>query len=363
MLFALSFPPDVGGGEGYNFDLAYNLALNGQNVHVITPVPEGKEGNYNFKVIRTGPSPMATLLQIIFNVKIIKPDIFHISGPTPIDYILLPLLKFMKIPVVMTYHADFPSRIGRALNSLIFLFQCCVGRIIVQTNTDMKKLIKRGVRSKKLVKFYFNGINPNIYQNTSHDAPRDIDILFIGRMDKAHSYKGYFEVLNIFVLMKNNPRLQPIIYVVGGGEDMPSFSNKAKEKGLLLKFSENIGNDELISILNRSKTLILPSISDAEGFGRVVLEAVFCGVVPIVSKYAGSSEIVDKFNCGIIIDPFDAEDSAMKITALISSETNLKNMQKNGLDMAKNGGFDLASTVRKTVDVYREVLTIDNIKF
>jgi len=78
-----------------------------------------------------------------------------------------------------------------------------------------------------------------------------------------------------------------------------------------------------VDLSNRSKALILTSISYSEGFGRVVLEAVFCGAVFIVSKFAGSAEVVSEHQCGLVIDPLDVNGSADKIIELLRDEVKL----------------------------------------
>ena len=140
VLYANSFLPNRGGGEYYNYDLANYLALKGESVYVITPIPGKDYIKFNFNVIRTDSRILRSLPEIISAIKAIKPDIVHISGPTPLDYVVLPLLKFLRIPSLMTYHADFPSRIGRALNYAMFIFQYCVEQILVQTDGDRKNL-------------------------------------------------------------------------------------------------------------------------------------------------------------------------------------------------------------------------------
>lgn len=347
----------MGGGEQYNYNLARDLTSKNVNVTVVTPVPTRNKDHFNFAVIRVNPHPILTLLETFSKIRDIKPDIVHISGPTPIDYAILPLLKLAKIHVIMTYHADFPSGIGKMFNSFLFLFQNFFDKILVQTNSDKQKLQRRGIRSLKLENFFFNGIDSNIYRIKDKRSSRDIDILFVGRMDKEHSYKGYFELLDILSYLKSDLASEPNVYVVGGGEKLKEFMERANEKGVTLNIFENIETSELISILNRSKTLVLPSISPAEGFGRVVLEAIYCGAVPIVSKYAGSSELITKYNCGIIIDPLNPKHSSVLVSRLLNDSNLLTKFQTTCFMLADKGEFDAHLSIDRTLSIYYEALS------
>jgi len=79
-----------------------------------------------------------------------------------------------------------------------------------------------------------------------------------------------------------------------------------------------------VDLLNRSKALILTSISDSEGLGGVVLEVIFCEVVPTVSKFAGSAEVVSEHQCRLLINPLDVKCLANEIVELLKDEAKMK---------------------------------------
>ena len=364
VIFASSFPPSRGGGERYNLDLASELHRRGYDVHLLTNSKlknsVNEEDKYEFKLTRLNGGYFRQIFQIYSIVRSEEPRIFHISGPTPIDYPLLLLLgcnflKRKKFNIVVTYHADFPSIVGRLLNSMISLFQGCIDRILVQSRRDYDKITKRGVSKSKITHFPFNGINQGLYRNYDN-AQRDIDLIFVGRMDRAHSYKGYWNLLRILTVMKNNLAYPVKIIIVGGGEDLPLFLEQANKNGIKVEVYENISDENLVDLLNRSKALILPSISDSEGFGRVVLEAVFCGAVPIVSKFAGSAEVVLEHECGVLINPLNVKGSANRIVELLKDEAKMKELRYKGETLVKRGYYNIGWTIDKTIEIYNEIL-------
>ena len=355
VLFAYSFLPNKGGGEQYNFTLATGLSQMGQDIFVVTPQKLKGRDSYPFPVIRTRTGLIGSVFDLNRVLRKIKPDLLHISGPTPIDFLLFYIAKIHRVKVVLTYHADFPSTLGRMLNKLIFLFRKECSILLVQTERDKQKLISRGIFEDQIIKFPFNGVNGNIFKLKNY-GNRDIDILFIGRMDKEHSYKGYWALLEIIKEIKKMGGERYPITIVGGSVDFPSFIEKSIGDNLTLKFLTDLDEEKLVYILNRTKTIILPSTSNSEGFGRVVLEAIFCGVVPVVSKYAGSSEIIDEYNAGIVIDPFNFKSSAEAMIDLLNNAQKLYEFRKNGIKMLAKGYFTIDWTINKTLEIYRKIV-------
>ena len=119
---------------------------------------------------------------------------------------------------------------------------------------------------------------------------------------------------------------------------------------------KNASDEELIKLIRRSKYLILPSTSNSEGFGRVVLEAMYCGAIPIVSKYAGSHELVYERSCGYIIDPLDVEGTSMLICKLIRNYHKESHELYSIRGITENGEYSLIWTVSKTLALYTEIL-------
>lgn len=356
VIYANSFFPNIGGGERYNMDLANSLKTFGYDVVVITPVQNSSKDCFKFPVIRIPKEKIMSIWKISKILKQIAPDILHISGPTEIDFILPALAKLMNISVIMTYHADFPSRLGRLYNSMMGLLQFSIDKIIVQTRSDMNKLLRRRLSKERIAIFPFNGIDQTVYRNLEEGNERYIDIVFVGRMDKEHSYKGYWNLLKILFKMTQNCGNKPMVYVIGGGAEFEPFREESANIGVDIQYMEDVAEEELIRVLNKSKYIILPSTSNSEGFGRIVLEAIYCGVIPIVSKYAGSHELISERSCGHIIDPLDVEGTSALICKLIQNyhreSPELSSLQY----MIKNEEYSLTWTISKTLELYSEIL-------
>lgn len=81
-------------------------------------------------------------------------------------------------------------------------------------------------------------------------------------MDRTHSYKWYWNIID-------------------GKNDFLAFRNRIKESKFQITFMENISDKEDVKILDQTKTIILPSISDSESFGKVMWEGIYCRAVLI----------------------------------------------------------------------------------
>jgi len=109
--------------------------------------------------------------------------------------------------------------------------------------------------------------------------------------------------------------------------------------------------------LCRSDFLTLPSIDKAEGFGRVVLEAISAGIPVVVSVYAGISELIARYDAGITYNPFsERSERVFDIIREIHSDKEKYNRYiNNGLKMLNSEGLTLKALVERTICIYNEV--------
>ena len=162
--------------------------------------------------------------------------------------------------------------------------------------------------------------------------------------------------MHILQILKNNSRHPIRISIIGRNEDLSLFLEQANKNWVKVEVYENISDENLVDLSNRSKALILTSISDSEGFGRVVLEAVFCGAVFIVSKFNGSAEVVSEHQCRLLINPLDVKCLANEIVELLKDEAKMKELRYRGETLVKRGYYNIGWTIDKTIEIYNEIL-------
>jgi glycosyltransferase involved in cell wall biosynthesis len=75
-----------------------------------------------------------------------------------------------------------------------------------------------------------------------------------------------------------------------------------------------VDNAALRALLVRASAFVLPSVED--GFAQAPLEAMACGLPPIVTENVGMSDGITDGTDGFVIPAFDADAIAEKIEAL-----------------------------------------------
>lgn len=101
------------------------------------------------------------------------------------------------------------------------------------------------------------------------------------------------------------------------------------------------------ALYRMARCLVYPSYY--EGFGLPPLEAMACGT-PVIAAHATSLPEVVK-NAGLLVDPYDVNDVAAAITAVLTDETLTQRMRARGLEQAKK--FSWQTTVDLTAKVLR----------
>ena len=123
------------------------------------------------------------------------------------------------------------------------------------------------------------------------------DLVFVGRLV---SDKGVDRLLDALALLVER-RHDITLTVVGDGPEAASLRDRAEQLGVQdrVRFVGRRTGTELVAILNAHRILVVPSVWE-EPFGVVVLEAMACGCVPVVSRSGGLPEAVG--DCGVVVD-------------------------------------------------------------
>lgn len=93
-------------------------------------------------------------------------------------------------------------------------------------------------------------------------------------------------------------------------------------------FVGELSQEEMAERLARSRVLVLPSLS--EGLGRVIIEAMACGVPVVCSSVGGIKDVVENGKTGFLVPPGDAEALAEKLKVLLSDRELALRMGEEG---------------------------------
>jgi glycosyltransferase involved in cell wall biosynthesis len=148
---------------------------------------------------------------------------------------------------------------------------------------------------RPLVTVLHAGVGDDWFQNG--DSPRDIDVVYVGRVDPDKRIDRLLEVLASIGRARPGTR----VAVLSMSErDVGAFGQLDSARAALGNGLAFLGRvDRVSDVLRRAKVLLLTS--DTEGRTLAVLEAMACGAVPVVTDVGDLREALDEERAGITV--------------------------------------------------------------
>ncbi len=368
------FYPKVGGLENYALNIAIQLQRHGNEVIIVTSNHErtGRiEDNVNgLKVIRlpiqfrlsNTPFSLSWKSQIKKIISNEKPDV--INAHLPVPFIAdMAVRAAGKTPVVLTYHNDLVKSdfLGRILSKAMYLL--LINKTLKKTSAIIATSEYYINRSPYLKRYKYKtsvvspGVDLRIYNKNVDDQwlkaqyPGKTIILFVGNMSKTHMHKGVdILIKSLKNIQKNIPNV--ILVAVGSGDAIPIYENIAISSGVKedVVFVGHVTDQELPKYYAGANVLVLPSTSEAEGFGMVIMEAAACGTPSVGSRVGGIPYAIVNNDTGVLIEQSSVDDLAKGISNLLNSPDKLKKLGVNAANRAKKDyGWDSLSVTTSNV--------------
>lgn len=156
---------------------------------------------------------------------------------------------------------------------------------------------------------------------------KKINILNVGRLVNYKGQKHLINAMNYLDRKKYN------LTIVGKGPLNESLTRLSQNKNLKknVKILTNISNRKKKNLFENCHIFCLPSISRAEAFGLVLLEALSYGIPIITFKMASSgTNFINIDNVtGLMVDNIDSRELAKKIDVLSSNPKKYKKFSIN----------------------------------
>jgi len=247
-------------------------------------------------------------------------DVIHHHFPFPnIEFSLLLNYNLLrKKHFIITWHANIENSRWKYLSKLYYLYINFILKIandIIVTSPqllDNSLLLKKHIEKVKVIPLCFSGQYENFIYNKNILLEKPRNILFVGKLRK---YKG------IDILLNAIKDIDAKLFIVGEGEEYNNLLELVNNLDISnkVRFLRGLSDKELLEVYRMSKIFVLPSITEAEAFGIVQLEAMSMGL-PVINT---------NLNSGV---PFVSLDSISGLTVEPKNVNQLKNAIEKILD-------------------------------
>lgn len=186
----------------------------------------------------------------------------------------------------------------------------------------------------------------NHVENPSEVSPnKEKVIIWVGRFDLKQKRPD----LCLRVWSKINKHLPDWkLIMIGDGNDLDYIRDKAKN----IERITFTGYVDPSPYYRRAKILIMTSLT--EGWGMVLTEAMTHGVVPMAfDSFLAVRDIISDEKQ--LVTPFDINEYAQKLTALISDEGGLSNALVGVQDSVER--FSLSATAERWENLFKDILS------
>lgn len=286
-----------------------------------------------------------------------KPDIIHVTSPTPLGQLGLKYGQKHSIPVVSSYHTHFVSyfkyygfqkfeSLGwKILKRFYNQFDC----VYVPSPSTAQELENRGFenielwqRGIDLSSFSPEKVNSILRQQLSPN--QDPILLFVGRLVQEKDLDDLVKVDRILKTQKSRYKL----VIAGDGPMCPQLEKELPDA----QFTGWLHGHQLSEIFASSDIFVFPSTT--ETFGNVILEAYASGLPVVCSNEGGVVDLIMDGYTGFIAEAKNPGDIADKVNILISNPGLRKRYSQNAQKYAST--FSWSEINRKLIASYRQLI-------
>ena len=360
LIISLGYSPNVGGLETHLDNLASYLVKNNYNLFVITYQPiqtkaKGKklekERNLEIRRIRWFGCGWLNILEsyppfallYLFPGLFISSFLFLCKNHRSIDVvhaqgficgvIATILSEIFKKRTVLSTHSVY----GFGKNSWTFRFLKRIinsfDMVLCLSEQSKQEIVEMGLDEKK-VKVYTYWVNQALFTSMAKgDCKKRMGwegktvVLFVGRLVKSKGLHLLVDIAKRISLLEN----QILFAILGDGllaEEIEAVARREKN----IVFLGKVNNSELGVFYSAADIFIVPSVSKMEGFPRVVIEALSCGIPVIASAIGCLPETIDS-SVGLLCKP-SVEDFVEKLQYCCGKPEILERMARNSREYA-----------------------------
>ncbi len=222
-----------------------------------------------------------------------------------------------------------------------------VDKFIVTYRNNFDYLVGLGVNLKKII-ILPNGVDISVFKPliTGISNNDKIRILFIGRFTREKN------ILNLSKALREVGNDKNIFFtLVGSGDLENNIVNLLENTEVNYKIIHSLPHNQLVPQYQNSDIFLLPSLT--EGYPKVIIEAMACGLPCIIGAYPGHEQIITNGENGLVCG-FTPKEIAEKINELIKNSKLRNKLSKNAREFViKNN--DIKKIVSNEIELIKSL--------
>ncbi|MBY0261105.1 MAG: glycosyltransferase family 1 protein [Phycisphaerales bacterium] len=334
---------DVNGVSRFIRTIAEQALGRGVELHVLTSTrftcPQ-RSNVHNVKPRYARPMPAYPTLDIVWPdagaltrlAERLAPDVVHVSTPGPVGSVGRRFALRRGLPLVGTYHTDFPAYVDHLLDDRVLTwvteqsmrrFYKPFARVFTRSDDYAKALVGIGVGRERIIRllpgidtaaFDIRRRDPSgaVWDGVSGARRGSVKALYVGRVSIEKNLELLVKVWKRVAEACAAGGLDAQLVVVGDGPYRGRMERELAGTGAV--FAGFRHGDELATIYASSDLFVFPSTTDT--LGQVVMEAQCAGLAVLVSDQGGPSEVVDDGVTGRVLSatrPGDWEGAMLEL--------------------------------------------------
>ncbi|MGI4751480.1 MAG: glycosyltransferase family 4 protein [Janthinobacterium lividum] len=277
-----NFYPDIGGIEVNSDILAQSFSAFGHDVHLLTWSKDPKNKSFPYPVIRN-PSKSKLFKEHAWA------DLIFENNPSL--RLAWPNLFFRKPSVIAlnTWISRINGKIGFQ-DQIKLLWLKRASKVIAVSDAIRKRCWPTAIVIANPYRSNEFRIIPNIEKTK--------EFVFLGRLVSDKGADHAVKALKQLIMIKpelNHCEHKVTLTIIGSGPEKQNLYKLIQDLQMesYVKLVGSLSGESLVVCLNQHRYLLVPSLWE-EPFGNVVLEAMACGCLPIVSDGGGLPTAIGK---------------------------------------------------------------------
>ncbi|MEA3419755.1 MAG: glycosyltransferase [Campylobacterota bacterium] len=306
---------DLNGVSRFLQDMAEIALRKNDDLQIVTSTNKyypATDNIHNFPPRFHFPMPFYNELDIAFPPRAMleefvihnMPDLIHISTPGPVGMAGRKIAMKLDIPILGTYHTDFPAYIwdntgsrllkrvtDRWMNHFyspfvhVFSRSKIYGKIMqedIAISSDKISYIRPGTNLERFSPLHTNKKIWNVYGLNDET----LKVLYVGRVTIEKNVPFLLDIWRI--LQRSNPELNAELIVVGEGK---CKKDVLEMKSMGVHYLGPVIGDKLSLLYASSDLFVFPSLTDT--LGQVVMESSASALPVIVSTTGGPKSLIN----------------------------------------------------------------------